>query len=267
MAETTRQMCTCCGKNRKLIDFYSSQSPIYQYYEKITICKACLVNMVDVDNMRSVANALKMIDKPLISHLWESTIAEASKKDSNIFRIYMKNIVMPQNKDKSWSDSDFGDKQEILLKVKPQGDEKLDEDKIYSKEWLGNYYPSEIDHLNDYLDGSKHDFKILTKSHNDYAKKIAKASLHMDKCFQDIQDSVKGSEKRYKEAKEVFDTLSKSAQFSEDRRGTNDVSLGSFSQITEMVENKTYVYEHKNDLTKDNYDKLIDDFSHIEKSV
>lgn len=265
MAEATKQVCSCCGKPKRLQEYYSSNSPIHQYYEKLTICKGCLIDMVDINDLRSVSNVLMMINKPFIITLWDSSVLEATNQGSNPFQIYMKNVVMRQYKDLDWSDSQFGERKEEVLPVKE--DIKKEETKVYSKEWVGHYYPSEIEYLEDYLSGLKRDFRILTKSHQDYARKIAKASLHMDKCFQEMQDGVKGSDKRYKEAKEVFDTLSKSAQFSEDRRGRNDVSLGSFSQIVEMVENNTYVYEHKNDLSKDNYDKLLEEFSHIEKSV
>lgn len=264
MAEVTKQRCSCCGKSKRLQEFYSSNSPINQFYEKLTICKVCLIGMVDSNDIRSVSNALMMINKPFIITLWDSSVVEAEKKGSNAFQIYMKNVVMQQYRDLDWSDSQFGKSETEIMPIKQ---EIVEEEKVYSKKWLGSYYPSEIEYLEDYLIGLKRDFRILTKSHQDYAKKIAKASLHMDKCFQEMQDGVKGSDKRYKEAKEVFDTLSKSAQFSEDRRGQNDVSLGSFSQIVEMVENNTYVYEHKNDLSKDNYDKLLEEFSHIEKSV
>jgi len=267
MADTKIQ-CSRCGNSKRLTEYYNSYSPIHEYYGKTSICKKCIFDMVDEKDLRSIQTMLRMLDKPFIKSLWDASTVEADKQDRSHFRTYLKNVVMPQHKEKTWNDSDFdGVKNSKEDNPIPTGDKKDDGDKIYSREWLGYYYHSEIDYLKEYLSGLNRDFRILTKSHQDYAKKIAKASLHMDKCFQDMQDGVKGSEKRYKEAKEVFDTLSKSAQFSEDKRGQNDVSLGSFSQITEMVENNTYVYEHKNDLDKDNYDKLLEEFSHIGKSI
>jgi len=270
LANETKPICSCCGKPKKLDDYYKSYSPIHQYHEKVTICKPCMYALVDENDIRSIQNILRMLDKPFIHSLWKASVEEAERLNRSHFKTYMKNVVMRQNRDKTWADSDIGEMRKDNSEedtVSVVGDQKDDGDKIYSREWLGYYYPSEIEYLREYLAGLNRDFRILTKSHQDYAKKIAKASLHMDKCFQDMQDGVKGSEKRYKEAKEVFDTLSKSAQFSEDKRGQNDVSLGSFSQITEMVENNTYVYEHKNDLDKDNYDKLLEEFSHIGKSI
>jgi len=94
--------------------------------------------------------------------------------------------------------------------------------------------------------------------------KIAQASLHMNKCYQDMING--GSDGKYKIARENFDVLSKSAQFAESGRGQNDVSLGCFGKIFELVESKTYIPEHI-PLNPDEIDKLIDNFKYIYKSL
>ena len=70
----------------------------------------------------------------------------------------------------------------------------------------------------------------MTENHRDYARKIAKASLQMDKTFDDMMNGVDGADKRYENATKAFDTLSKSAKFSESTRSVNDVGASSFSK-------------------------------------
>jgi len=138
-------------------------------------------------------------------------------------------------------------------------------EKEYSEVWKGTYTKEDLDYLDNYLIDLNADFKIITKSHMDYARKIAKASLAMDKTSEDYLNR-QCSEKQYKDIKEIFDTLSKSAKFSEDKRGLNDVGLGSYGVIFDKVEAKRWVPQHT-PIEKDDYDKIIEYFSVIEKSV
>ncbi|WP_079709851.1 hypothetical protein [Paraliobacillus ryukyuensis] len=101
--------CSCCGKEKKITEFYSSHSPIHQYYNKLPVCKDCVFSMVDETDIRSVQDMLRMIDKPFYHSLWESSIEESSKTGRSLFGTYMKNVVMGQYKGDTWNDSDFND--------------------------------------------------------------------------------------------------------------------------------------------------------------
>jgi hypothetical protein len=140
------------------------------------------------------------------------------------------------------------------------------EEKIYSKEWKGYYTQEEIDDLNNYYKDLNTDFKITTRNHKDYARKIAKASLAMDTAYEEMRNGGVGSDKKYKDFKESFDSLSKSAQFAENTRGQNDVALGCFGKVFELVENHHWIPEWDS-LEKDQIDVLLDQFSNINKSL
>lgn len=146
------------------------------------------------------------------------------------------------------------------------GDEVKVEEKIYSKDWKGYFTQEDIDDLNQYYTDLNTDFKIVTRNHKDYARKIAKASLAMDKAFEDFQNGVTGADKRYKDLKDAFDSLSKSAQFAENTRSQNDVALGCFGKVFDKVENHNWVYEWDS-MEKDEYDILLDQFGNIQKSL
>jgi len=256
---------TCAGCNliKSKVDFYVSYNPIH-HTGRVPYCKKCTKQMIsDKGNviLEKVKNTLQLIDKPFIYDIWKTSIDESGDTFGN----YIKNIAMHQFRDFSWKDSIF----------EPQGDSKLNyelsdmassNEVTYSEKWMGNYTKSELDYLEKYMTGLNNDFKINTENHKDYAKKIAKASLYMDKCFEDMMVGVQGADKRYKDAKEVFDGLSKSAQFAESGRGQNDVSLGCFGKVFEKVEAKSWVFEHI-PLDEDGIDKIINQFSNINKSL
>jgi len=140
------------------------------------------------------------------------------------------------------------------------------EELIYDDRWMGKYSKKDIDYLNNYYAGLERDYKIITENHRDYARKIAKASLQMDKAFDDMINGIEGSDAKYKNAREAFDTLSKSAKFSESTRSVNDVGISSFSKVAAMVEAHNWIPEHK-PLKKDTIDEMIDYLSTITKSL
>lgn len=270
---TNKIICSACGKLNKQEDYYSSLSHFMRYFGKVHTCKKCVWEYVEPTaknqyDMEKVKKALRMIDKPFIKDLWEASIEETKSKTNSwtYFKTYMKNIALPQNINLSWDDSEFNSTNNNITHDENSNDFNDKENKYYNKKWMGEYSPSEIEYLEGYINGLHKDFKIVTENHKDYAKKIAKASLHMDNCFRDVLEGVSGADKRYKDAKDVFDTLSKSAQFSESQRGQNEVGLGCFGRVFELVENKTYIPQHT-PLNKDDIDKILDDFSHISKSL
>ena len=221
---------------------------------------------------------------------------EILKLGDKILSIYFKNVMLRQTKNKSFSDSekenfisensniskDEYDRinrkynkvngastentslelKDIELDVKNEESEPL----IYSDKWMGNYSESDIKKLDHYYESLENDYNIVTENHRDYARKISKASLQMDKTFDDMMNGVDGADKRYDNATKAFDLLSKSAKFSESTRSVNDVGASSFSKVAAMVESHNWIPEHK-PLKKDTIDEMIDYLSTITKSL
>jgi len=268
--------CTKCGliKTSNISNYFKTENPLYN--EFFPTCKDCIYEEYNLmltkgSNMREATIKIcEMLDRPFINDVFFSTYD--NQKDSKKFLgLFLKNSSMQQWKKQGllrYKDSIF---ETITSNINNNAEDLLDlydnkEDKKYSKQWVGDYTKSDIEYLDNYLRGLHTDFKIVTENHKDYAKKIAKASLHMDRCFQDMLLNIPQSDKRYKDARETFDTLSKSAQFSEQTRGQNDVSLGCFGVLFERVEQKKWIPLHV-PLEKDDYDKMIEYFSTINKSI
>ena len=223
---------------------------------------------------------------------------EIAKYGNKIVGFYFKNInTLRQNKDRSFADSEKDgfthktynvnarQKKETIANrysdvIESKSNTQIatsttahinqtdsnEEDLIYDDKWMGKYTQKDIDYLNKYYAGLERDYKIITENHRDYARKIAKASLQMDKAFDEMINGVDGADARYKNAREAFDTLSKSAKFSESTRSVNDVGISSFSKVAAMVEAHNWIPEHK-PLKKDTIDEMIDYLSTITKSL
>jgi len=217
---------------------------------------------------------------------------EVAKYGNEIIGFYFKNInTLRQNRNKSFVDSEKdgfihktvntniqNKKEQTIQRYYNMKDKKTNtsvsasdnmtnvDELIYDDKWMGKYSQKDIDYLTNYYAGLERDYKIITENHRDYARKIAKASLQMDKAFDEMINGTEGADARYKNAREAFDTLSKSAKFSESTRSVNDVGISSFSKVAAMVETHNWIPEHI-PLKKDTIDEMIDYLSTITKSL
>ena len=261
--------CSKCGliKTANISNYFKTANPLYQ--EFFPTCKDCIYELYNSyiksgSNSRdAIIKICELLDRPYIDDVFYNTY-EKEKDNPNILGIYLKDVSMPQYKKQGLLR--YGDS--IFARNSTNSAQEIFEDKTrtYDEEWNGRYTKSDIDYLNKYYQGLNNDFKIITTNHKDYAKKIAQASLAVNKAYQDMLDGVSGADKRYKDLQSTFDTLSKSAQFSESQRGANDVSLGCFGVLFDKVENKKWIPIHT-PVEKDDYDKLIDYFASINKSI
>lgn len=318
--EKKKKKCPICGKEKSIkTGFYKSYSPLYSEDGCVPICTTCVKNgMVNEDgtiNQPKFRRMLQRLDKPLYWDTLESSYAQFKREHSflsedeiarngkEIVGLYFKNVMMRQNRGKSFADSEkdgfmhqtsntsLESKKQIARKYSIGIEEEESENKasrrsgvsaaksakpivfsepseplIYSEKWRGKYTESDIKSLDAYYEGLERDYKIITENHRDYARKIAKASLQMDKAFDEMMSGIEGADKKYENATKIFDTLSKSAKFSESTRSVNDVGISSFSKVASMVEAHNWIPEHK-PLKKDTIDELIDYLSTITKSI
>ena len=127
-----KKVCSCCENEKKLGDYYYSSTYLNKATKTLPICKQCILDYVQPEyknmyDMKKVKSILRQIDRPYIQSLWDSSVEESDKrgKDSDYFRIYMKNIAMNQNKELTWQDSEFTLKVEIDDETIESNDEEL----------------------------------------------------------------------------------------------------------------------------------------------
>ena len=291
--------CLSCQCEKSIDDYYVSNNKLHAD-GLIPWCIDCVKDMstketgeIDEEKFEEI---LRQIDRPYYKDVLASAEVEHAKRNKDIPQAavkfygesiigwYFKSINISQNKDKTYGDSVKSgfyrnpENASITKNNQKQSVESYDSDEnsysqnetddatIYSEVWMGNYTQKDIQYLDKYYAGLQRDYKIITENHRDYARKIAKASLQMDKAFDDMINGVNGADAKYKNAKDAFDTLSKSAKFSESTRSVNDVGISSFSKVAAMVEAHNWIPEHK-PLKKDVIDEMIDYLSTITKSL
>jgi len=261
--------CTKCGliKSINISNFFKTDNPLYS--EFFPTCKDCIYELYNahIQNGSDIRNATiqicELLDRPYIEDVFFTTY-EKEKDSIKILGLYLKNSSMQQWKKQGiirYKDS-------IFAKNTSQGMQLVFEDqtRIYSEEWNGRYTQTDINYLNQYLTGLHSDFKINTTSYKDYAKKICCASLAVNKAYQDMLDGVNGADKKYKDLQSTFDTLSKSAQFSENSRSSMSAGINSICQVVDKIESKEWIYEAE-EYEKDAIEHLLDQFNNIQKSL
>lgn len=258
----TRPECLMARKHQMAQQFLPSRDTIVENYP---YCKTCLNEITDLENMETVFAILKVIDTPFIYNLWQQ-IVERNKSDY-LFKYVSKLNSLRKYDDYRYKDSVFVPVTEEEINQKQEELKAQFKDvAVWDDEWQGEYTAYEIESLNSYLKDLEADFKIETTTQKDYARKIAKISLEVDKALAKMLTGDAEAEKKYNSLVSTFDKLNKTARFAESERSRTDVALGNFGKIFEMVEEFRWVptYEPK---SKDMFDELLDQFSNINKSV
>lgn len=138
---------------------------------------------------------------------------------------------------------------------------------IYSKEFNGKFTKEDLDYLETYYSRLEEDFNFDNESLRDYARKVCKASLASDKAQADFAAG-KISYSDVKDAMNIFDMLSKSANFAACRRKSGEASgLTCWAETTLKLESSGIPIETKVEFEKDDIDKTIDELRHIVKAL
>lgn len=146
-------------------------------------------------------------------------------------------------------------------------DNSKPEKMVYSKIWRGYYTPTQIEWLDDTYSRYEEDFVLDNINIQDYARKIAKASLNAD-VAEDRMRRGEGSYQEYKEAQKIFDDLSKSSNFAACKRKAGEATgLGSLGEIILRLEVSGKLNTNGFTFPEDDIDKIIHDFEHTLRSV
>lgn len=117
-----KKVCSCCGIEKKLTDFYYSNSPMYSLERRIPVCKECcktsVLNEDGTIKFEKFKELLRNIDKPLYFDLLYSSEESVKKENSylsdeevflhgmEILQKYFTLIAMRQDISRSYADSE-----------------------------------------------------------------------------------------------------------------------------------------------------------------
>lgn len=143
----------------------------------------------------------------------------------------------------------------------------LDSRKYWDPVWNGMYSKRELDYLNHYYEGLQDSFSLDDISSQDYARKVAKASLEADTRY-DMMRAGKLDSKAWKEAQDVFDALSKSSALTAAQRkdrgnDTNKV----LCEIIQEIEVNHHAMIPQVTFSPDDIDRILEDFRHTDIAI
>ena len=111
-AKISTLMCTCCGKEKKMSEYYLSYSRIYRAIEKIPVCKQCMLNIYEElyeetnDAKGSIYKLVRLTDMPYLDNIFITSLNSANSRGSNVWKSYAKNIKMPNYRDFTFDDGE-----------------------------------------------------------------------------------------------------------------------------------------------------------------
>lgn len=242
----TTKLCNGCGKDVKLIDFYSSASIFNKATGKVNICKSCLLgyvepkqsNKYDLDKVKS---ALRMIDKPFIQSLWDSSYNEANERGINVFRLYMKNIGMKDFRMLHWGNSEYDidnsivykDEEKVIVRdVELTEDEINDAVSIFGRGFSVEDYAWLIEEYQDF----KNRYECDSKGMEMLLKQIVLTEL-------DIEKRRANNEKVDAQLKTLQDLLGSSNLKPVQETGANSIEQETFGTLIKKYENERPIPE------------------------
>src|SRR5690348_5273412 len=156
--------CTRCNVSKLLREFYNTHESIFSPDGKVPMCKKCIKELVDVNDIDTVIDVLRQIDKPFLKDLWKVSLSTASPIGDYIRKVNS----MPQYKDMNFNMTSMEDVQNTI-------DEQYDPRVIESnfdasdlpelrKKWGKSYSNEDIEYLEQYERNMRNDYEITTTS-------------------------------------------------------------------------------------------------------
>lgn len=229
-----KKKCLKCGHDKLEKHFYTSYSKLHGD-GKVPYCKECLREMIDVNDIDSVKNVLRQVDRPFLYDYWESSL----NGDKDTVGVYFKNLSLPQNRSLTWQDSNFGENNEDFIDVdyNSKQEEKghgLTEEQIEKLEekWGFGYEPKELKYFEKKYRSLKANYPIKTSLHDEALKTY---------CIYKVRAELSTAEGNVKDAKEwgaMAQRQGEIAKINPNKLTKSDLSQGldGFGQLARMVE-------------------------------
>lgn len=150
MARTKKKVELTCIKcedtKEKNSNFYNSNSPLHAHSGKAPICKKCIKEIVDYDNMDTIYSILQQLDIKFDYSYWEQAL---NSKFETLPRYITMANSLGQFKGTGWKDSVFSDDDKSSNSTKPKDNQPIKKkadfeitDQLINK-WGEGYTPEE----------------------------------------------------------------------------------------------------------------------------
>jgi hypothetical protein len=252
-----KKFCNGCKRNRGLIQFYNSNSPLFSD-GKVPLCKTCIKEMMPEDDLEKVQSVLRKIDKPFLIDVWNNAKSSTNQTVGDYFRQINS---LHQYRNLTYDDSIFYDKDNsIVEKEISKASESIEEvetehgkiavTKELKSKW-GNYPNRDILEMEKLYVEMERANDISTPQHKRQLFFYCKLNVLMDKALEE------GDFGGYEKLSRQFDNLTKSSGFRPiDKKDTN-MGIRTFSQIYEEVEKDGYIEPYPITERQDIVDRTI----------
>lgn len=205
--KNTNKECSKCLLSKNIEDgYYLAANSIINTDNRLSICKICLKSLVDMDDVETLINVMRMVDRPFLNSTYEGSL---TKKNS--FGEYMRMLGTPQNRERTYLDSEFNKGLEKFSNNKDlksfREDVELNKDgytadgiKTLKKKW-GDFENEDYEFLEDYYGEYATTYDTNTPVQIMLYKNIAKVHLQAGK------ELSQGNSKQYKELMELSSKL------------------------------------------------------------
>lgn len=172
-----KKKCESCDREISSNNFYNTNS-VLSVDGKLSICKTCVKEMIDFNNIKTVYKVLQLLDIPFIYSYWRSA-TEKSPEDPWSIYIRIANSKLNEFKHSTWKDSVFEPESINPMKLKMKEAVSSFEltDEVIEK-WGIGYKPEEYEYF-------ERKYKLLK---NNYSQKTA---MHTEALLNYIRYRVK----------------------------------------------------------------------------
>lgn len=232
--------CSSCTKSKSETFFYKVDSPLFPN-GRLTTCRDCLREQVDVEDINSVIGFLRQIDKPFIQKYWDESV-QSGKHPLGEYMRKINSLPQVSSKDFNTSDGIEGVGKIDLTSAKSpdeiinvKGETIVYSDDLVTK-WGIGYKKPEYLKMEKFYQDMRLTHEIHTPVHVNKLMELAYLTIEQERLRQERDMG------NYVKLAKTIDDMEKSAGFRPaDRQGLDDsTGIKSFSQIFEEVEKRGF---------------------------
>lgn len=241
-----KKICIKCLKEKNVErEFYKSYSK-WHGDGRLPYCKSCLKENLNENDINSVREIMRVIDRPYFHEMWEK--AKESKDDT--LGKYLKDIAL-NFKEETYDHSDFINNANVHVYEEHLKENEISDD--LTLKWGSGYTPLEIQQLEKFYDDMIRANDISTPQHKAQLELLCKVYLEQNKAL---------AEKRFNDFKKLniqYNQILRDSGFRPiDRQGGGEsVGIRTFSQIWEEIERDGFIKPAPIEENQDIVDKTI----------
>ena len=244
------------NKDKKMcLKFLKEKNPerdFYKSYSKwhgdglLPYCKTCLKENLNEDDINSIREVMRILDRPYFHEAWE----KAKKSKSDTLGKYLKDIAL-NFKEETYDHSDFINNANVRVYEEHLKDNEINDD--LTLKWGSGYTPLEIQQLEKFYDDMIRANDISTPQHKAQLELLCKVYLEQNKAL---------AEKRFGDFKNLnsqYNQILRDSGFRpiDKQGGGESVGIRTFSQIWEEIERDGFIKPAPIEENQDIVDKTI----------